>query len=293
MTLYLFQAIVLIFTYCHMAILHVMTMLPNESDHFIFLDNITTIEDFYKKSSFDLFKKEQPEKTFHVVAVVEMSGSDDFFTELAILECSYTNSSFDLVDTKKAALEKRFEHPIALIYHPELDTFTGNGLTHAKNIKTSPEIQTLFLTDTDLMGKQRKQYIVVSDFLQMPRNIIENYIKNGRLKINFKPYEADTLNYMLKHELAPEFQKIAKNNLQRIQISKLFISEGYFDTNSPLLTTSPLKVSQVAGKNMLIAYYTDTRESFIISEALDKNIDFARSSKKAAKVACKCRCITF
>jgi hypothetical protein len=65
MTLYLFQAIILLLTYCHMAISHVMTMLPSTEDTFIYLEGLEKIEDFHTKHSFGALKREQPNKIFH------------------------------------------------------------------------------------------------------------------------------------------------------------------------------------------------------------------------------------
>jgi hypothetical protein len=213
-----------------------------------------------------------------------MSGSHELFTELAYLECNRLGVGFDLVESKRSALEKRLTHPMALIYHPELDSFTGNILTHAKNIKDSPEIQTMPLADTDLVGNPRQQYIVASEFVQIPRVVLEEYIRLGKLKLNFKPQNADVLNFVLRNDLAPEFHKIAKNNFERIQISVAFINEGFFNSNSPLLATSPIKVSQLEGKNMILAHYTGTEESFIISESFKKTLNAMKPAKKIARV---------
>jgi len=65
MALYLFQAVVLMLTYLHMAISHVMTMLPSLEDTFIYLDGLDKIEDFHTKKSFGTLKKEYPYKIFH------------------------------------------------------------------------------------------------------------------------------------------------------------------------------------------------------------------------------------
>jgi hypothetical protein len=153
-----------------------------------------------------------------------MSASNEFFTELAYLECNSLGLGFGLVESKKNALEKRLTHPMALVYHPDLDSFTGNILTHAKKIKGSPEIQTLPLADTDLIGNPRQQYIVTSEFIQIPRIVLEEYTKAGKLTINFKPQNADVLNYVLQNELAPEFKKIAKTNFEKNQVSRQFIN---------------------------------------------------------------------
>jgi hypothetical protein len=213
-----------------------------------------------------------------------MGGTPEFFTELAHLECNRIGVGFDLVEVKRNALERRFTHPMALIYHPDLDTFTGNILTHAKNIKSSVEIQTIPLADTDLVGNLRKQYVVASEFVQIPRVVLEEYIRAGKLKINFQPQDADVLNYILQNDLAIEFRKIAKNNFQKIQIGAQFMTEGYFDTNSPMLAKSPLKVSELEGKNMIIVHYSDTEESFIISEGLKKKLNTTKPAKKMVRV---------
>jgi hypothetical protein len=65
MALYLFQAIVLILTYFHLAISHVMAMLPSLDDIFMYLEGWDKIEDFHTKKSFDVLKKECPNKIFH------------------------------------------------------------------------------------------------------------------------------------------------------------------------------------------------------------------------------------
>jgi len=210
------------------------------------------------------------------------------FTELAHLECNRLGLSFDLVESKKNALEKRLTHPMALVYHPDLDSFTGNILTHAKKIKGSPEIQTMPLADTDLSGNPRQQFIVTSEFIQIPRVVLEEYTKAGKLSINFKPQNADVLNYVLQHDLAPDFKKIAKNNFEKIQVSMQFINGGYFDTNSSLLVTSPLRVSQLEGQNTVLIHYKDTEESFIISEKLKKTPNVTKPAKKIAKACGFC-----
>jgi len=210
------------------------------------------------------------------------------FTELAHLECNRLGLSFDLVESKKNALEKRLTHPMALVYHPDLDSFTGNILTHAKKIKGSPEIQTMPLADTDLSGNPRQQFIVTSEFIQIPRVVLEEYTKAGKLSINFKPQNADVLNYVLQHDLAPDFKKIAKNNFEKIQVSMQFINGGYFDTNSSLLVTSPLRVSQLEGQSTVLIHYKDTEESFIISEKLKKTPNVTKPAKKIAKACGFC-----
>jgi hypothetical protein len=179
---------------------------------------------------------------------------------------------------------------MALVYHPDLDSFTGNILTHVKKIKGSPEIQTLPLADTDLIGNPRHQYIVASEFIQIPRIVLEEYTKTGRLSINFKPQNADVLNYVLQNELAPEFKKIAKTNFEKIQVSMQFINGGYFDTNSPLLANSPLGVSQLEGQNTVLIHYMGTEESFIISEKIKKTPNVMKPAKKIARV-CGAPCI--
>jgi len=217
-----------------------------------------------------------------------MSASNEMFTELAHLECNRLGLGFDLVESKKNVLEKRLTHPMALVYHPDLDSFTGNVLTHAKKIKGSPEIQTLPLADTDLIGNPRQQYIVASEFIQIPRVILEEYTKAGKLTINFKPQNADVLNYVLQHDLAPEFKKIAKNNFEKIQVSAWFMNGGYFDTNSPLLATSPLRVSQLEGQNTVLIHYKETEESFIISEKIKKTLNVMKPAKKIVKTCGFC-----
>jgi hypothetical protein len=213
-----------------------------------------------------------------------MSASNELITELAYLECNRLGLGFDLAESKRSALEKRLTHPMALVYHPDLDSFTGNILTHVKKIKGSPEIQTLPLADTDLIGNPRHQYIVASEFIQIPRIVLEEYTKTGRLSINFKPQNADVLNYVLQNELAPEFKKIAKTNFEKIQVSMQFINGGYFDTNSTLLANSPLGVSQLEGQNTVLIHYMGTEESFIISEKIKKTPNVMKPAKKIARV---------
>jgi hypothetical protein len=211
-----------------------------------------------------------------------LNGSDEFFTELAYLECNRLGIDLDMVRIKRDMLEKRFTHLMVLVYHPELDAFTVNILTHSKNIKSSFEIQTIFLADTDLVGDPKRQYLVASEFVQIPRIVLEQYIREGKLKIDFKLHNVGALNYVLQHDLASELNKIAKNNLQKMQISIQFICEGCFDTKSPSLSTSSLKVSQLEGKNMLTIHYPNTEESFIISEKL-KKINITKPVKKINK----------
>jgi hypothetical protein len=65
MALYLFQAIVLTLTYSHLAISQVMAALPGLDDTFMYLEGLDKIEDFQTKKSFDVLKKEYPNKIFH------------------------------------------------------------------------------------------------------------------------------------------------------------------------------------------------------------------------------------
>jgi hypothetical protein len=48
-----------------MAISHVMNMLPSLDDTLIYLEGLDKIEDFHTKKSFEVLKKEYPNKIFH------------------------------------------------------------------------------------------------------------------------------------------------------------------------------------------------------------------------------------
>ncbi len=288
MSIYLFQAIVIIFIYFQIAVTYVLTMLPINFESFIYLDNITSIDEFYKSEVLKQLKMTHPEKTYFIATTIKLEGSDEFFTDLAYHECNRNGLNFDQVGSKKLELAKRFNHPMVMISHPELDSFTLHTLTHAKQIKGAEEIQTVVLAETDLEDKKRAQYVVATEFMQIPGSILKEYIANDELTIHFKIDNVDALNFARKHETNKVYLDIAKETAKKLELSRKYLHAGLFDTNSPLLGEGRLQLSKLEDKELITIYYKETKESFILSKSLKTKVEITEKIAKNSR-----RCIVF
>lgn len=264
-----------------MAVIHVLTMIAENTEHFVYLDNIKTLEDMYKGIFIDKIRNDFPGKTFYISTLVKLKGSEEFFTNLAYLECNKENLDFDSAPMKQTMLKKRFNHPAVLMYHPEVDSFSLSILTHAKKVNDS---LTLPLDEIDLEGRKRNQYLV-ADGIMIPRTILEEFIKKGQLECEFNFKDTDLLNYMREYNVTAEFRQVARDNLENLKLSAPLMNEGKLDVSSPLISKLPLKISRVENTELVTVHYNKTKESFMISKALIKKIEFI---KKTSKQGCNC-----
>jgi hypothetical protein len=290
---YIIQVSLLVCAYIEIATTHVFAMISEFNDHLINYENIETLEELYSSAKIKLFKEEMPNKIFYLSTLAHFCGSDVFFNDLALLESYRENGNFDNVLIKKAMLEQRFSHPAILIYYPEFDSFSLNFLMPVKNINNMSEVATIPLSNIDLSNNFRPQYIS-TEFIQIPRNMFVDFIKNKQLTVVFGYKNVDISNYFIEQNISSELQLLARENYKILQTSKEFISGGYFEITSSRLSKAPLIVSKIDETELITVKYMQKNDSFLISRAIIPNKQLGTEEvikeilKKPGKQTCRC-----
>jgi hypothetical protein len=184
--------------------------------------------------------------------------------ELAALDCHKNNLEFDQIGLKKLAFNKRFNHPVMLVYHLNTDMLTMHTLTHSKVIKSEVSIENIMLTQTDLTGLNRQQYIS-PEVTQIPRNRFDELLTSGDITCTTSFKGVDDLNYILSQNIKTDLHKITSEAALTIQHSQPFIERGAFDIQDERLINSPLKISKLPNNKLISIYYTTKTDSFLLT----------------------------
>ncbi|MFN3188735.1 MAG: hypothetical protein ACK42D_04325 [Candidatus Paceibacteria bacterium] len=255
--------------YIKLAIWKAYTMLPLNPDMFVYVDNIDSVEGLCLAQENKLREAGLAHRRLYTYTLALLAGSEDFFKELAALECGRRNLDFSLMGEQREILIKRFKHPVLIIYHAELDSFSLNFLTHSKFIKGMETIATLYLADIDLIGAERNQYIN-KEFIHLPRPLFSELVQGGDLKTSFREPYFDGMNYVLSKTLEPEFHNLAAEMTLTMKDSQPFLIEGRFETPSPELEKSPLKITSTKFSKLVNIEYLKAKNSFMLTKTLAK-----------------------